>query len=165
MNNNILFQGIWGTLDVIAIVVSFISLALSMIAFLRGSTAVQKQEKRYRLKKLWSIRYGVFHAIVLFCLTIYVLTNWEKCISMQFLSQFDGNNILFLVWIVLIFFLIYEVEGKGVRVAQRKQEETQKSLSEAELKYQLDAMLEQIENGTPNDNTYQKKQGDSENGL
>lgn len=159
MNINILFQWMRGNLSIIAIILSLISLTLSTIGFVYSSANAQKQQKWRRLKKFWSVRYRVFHAIVLFCLTIYILSNWEKCISMQFWSKFNGNNILFLVWIILIFLLIYEVEGKGVKFAQRKQEETQKSLSEVELRYQLDARLEQIENSDSNDKADQKKKG------
>ena len=115
-------------INVIAIIVSLISLTLSIVEFVYPPTDVQKQEKWYKLKKLWSLRYTIFHAIILFCLTCYVLINWEKCISMQFFTRFDGNNILFLVWIILIFLIIYKIEGKGIMVAKYKHEETQKNI-------------------------------------
>ena len=38
----------------------------------------------------------IVHFIVLALLSVYVFKNWETCISMQFFSRFDGNNILFL---------------------------------------------------------------------
>ena len=109
---------------------------------------------------------GAVHFLVLTLLSIYVLSNWETCISMQFFSQFDGNNILFLVWIVLIFLLIYEVEGKGIKVAKRKQEEAQQNLINAALEYNLNSMSEQIKN--PNlslNDTNQNKEGGNKNGL
>lgn len=157
---NILFQWIWGNISVIAIIISLISLTLSIIGFVRPSTDSQKHEKMRRLKKFWSARYTVAHIVTVFCLTIYVLVNWEKCISMQFFERFDGNNILFLVWIILIFLIIYEVKGKGVKVAKRKQEEDQQNLSTANLKYKLDALQKQINSGNPNsDDTYQNAEG------
>lgn len=106
--------------------------------------------------------YIFFHVLTFVTLTIYVIKNWNSCISMQFFSQFNGNNILFLVWIILILLLIYEVEGKGIKVAQRKHDETQRSLSEVQLAYrknQVDALLEQMENGDPNDSTHLKEEG------
>ena len=99
LNMNIFFQWLQRNISVIAIAISLISLTLSIMGFVRSSTSTQKQKKWYRLKKLWSVRYSVFHVIVFLCLSCYVLLNWEECISMQFFSQFDGNNILFLVWI------------------------------------------------------------------
>ena len=164
MNINTLLQWLWGKIDVIAIVVSLISLALSIIGFSYPLTNAHKQEKWYILKKLWSERYRIFHLITLFSLTVYVLSNWEKCISMQFFSHFDGNNILFLVWVVLIFLTIYEVEGKGIKVAKHKQEEVRKNLSEADLKYKLETMSEQFKKRNL-DNTCQNKEGGSKNGL
>lgn len=161
MEMNILLQWLRENIDIMAIGISLISLFLSVINFVRFSSNTQKEQKWYKLKKIWAVRHRAFHILVLLCLTIYIMINWEKCIAMQFVSQFDGNNILFLVWLVLIFLVIYEVEGKGVKVAQRKQEETQTSLGEAELKYQVDVMLEQLVNS----NIHQKEEGEGSNEL
>lgn len=155
---NILFQWLQKNISVIAIIISLISLTLSVVGLVRSSAGVQKQEKMRKLKKLWFARYTVFHIITFVCLTFYVFVNWEKCVSMQFFSQFNGNNILFLVWISLIFLIIYDVEGKGVKIAKRKQEEDRQNLSTAELKYKLDAMQEQIKSSNPAlDDTYQNE--------
>lgn len=103
----------------------------------------------------------IVHFIVLALLSVYVFKNWETCISMQFFSRFDGNNILFLVWIVLIFLIIYEVEGKGFKVAKRKQEKVQQNLSDVSLQYKIDAMLSQTKSSYSNlDNTNQNKEGE-----
>ena len=63
--------------------------------------AIQKAATWIKEKLILSRR-RIFHYAVLIALTWYVLSNWETCISMQFFSRFDGNNILFLVWIILI---------------------------------------------------------------
>lgn len=117
-------------------------------------------------KNFWKHFYASIHIIVFFSLSGYVLLNWETCISMQFFSRFDGNNILFLVWIILIFLLIYEVEGKGFKVAKRKQEETQQSLNEADLKYKLDAMAERIKKRNMNlKGALENGEGDNQDGA
>lgn len=170
---NILFQWLQRNTSDIAIAISLISLTLSIMGFVRSSTSTQKQtststqkqKKWYRLKKLWSVRYSVFHVIVFLCLSCYVLLNWGECISMQFFSQFDGNNILFLVWIILILLIIYEVEGQGIKIAKHKKEEVQKNLNDANLKYKLDTMYEQVKNSNPDVDAHQKEEGGSENGL
>lgn len=156
---NILFQWLQRNIGVIAFIISLFSLTISVVGLIHSSTNAQKQEKQYKLKKLWPIRYGIFHLIIFVCLTGYVLLNWEKCISMQFFLQFDGNNILFLVWIILIFLTIYEVEGKGIKIAKHKKEEVQQNLSDANLKYKLDAMLEQIKSSNPDVDAHQKGKG------
>lgn len=53
-------------------------------------------------------------------LTIYVFLNWEKCISMEFFKNFNGNNILFIVWLLMIIFDIYDIEIKGFKMSKRK---------------------------------------------
>lgn len=65
----------------------------------------------------------IFHWVVLIALTIYVRMNWEACISMQFFSQFDGNNILFIVWIILIFLMLYDIEAKDIKLRKHKLKE------------------------------------------
>lgn len=124
---NILFRWLQGNISVIAIVVSLISLTISIAGFIRSLTNTQVRENWHKLKKLWSVRHSVFHAITLFCLTLFVLFNWEKCISMQFFSQFDGNNILFLVWIVAIMSFFYDIEIKENKFHMRNIEEAKKS--------------------------------------
>lgn len=60
--------------------------------------------------------YQILYIIMVGALWLYIILNWEKCISMQFFSHFDGNNILFLVGILLVVLPFYEVEGKGFKV-------------------------------------------------
>ena len=80
---------------------------------------------RFNTLKAWWIRNfkNVFSTKNVFwsILTIYVLRNWEKCISMEFFKSFNGNNILFIVWILMIIFTIYDIEIKGFKMSERKQ--------------------------------------------
>lgn len=125
-------------------------------------------QKRSRLFAKWLLKhiYTIIHILVLAALSWYILSNWESCISMQFFSDFDGNNILFLAWIVLIFLLVYEVEGKGIKVAKRKQEESQKNLDIANHMLQLDNKIIHLEEENSKlPNTVQELKGGSENGL
>ncbi|EFB76232.1 hypothetical protein [Subdoligranulum variabile] len=143
------------------IILSAMAILLSMIAiffsFVRFCFTEQAQWQKKFLKRICSLRYEIFHGAIVGALTIYVFVNWNKCVSMQFFQKFDGNNILFLVWIILIFLLIYEVEGKGIKVAQRKHEQTQQSLDEAKWKYQLDTMLEQVKKQESNANDFHRE--------
>ena len=102
----------------------------------------------------------IVHFIVLALLSFYVFKNWKTCISMQFFSRFDGNNILFLVWIILIFLLIYKVDGSFLKLTEKKIEETQHNLNEADMKYQLDTRLKSVQ-----DHTFIDNQGDDNHGL
>ena len=78
-----------------------------------------------RLKLWWLINFkNIFSIKNIFwsILTVYVLSNWEKSISMQFFSNFNGNNILFIVWLLMIIVNIYDIEIKGFKMSERKQE-------------------------------------------
>ena len=85
-----------------------------------------------------------FHVITFLALTLYVIKNWDSCISMQFFSSFDGDNILFLVWIILTLLIIYEVEGKGIKLRKRKQEKDREAIDNAKYLYTLNTMSQQL---------------------
>lgn len=140
-----LFQWLQRNTSVIAIAISLISLTLSIIGFVRSSTSTQKQKKWYRLKKLWSLRYSVFHLIVSFCLMGYVILNWDKCISMQFFSEFNGNNILFLVWIADILLYFYDVEIKEGKLHKRNIEEAKKQVQDKDVELKIGQRVEAID--------------------
>ena len=100
-----------------------------------------KSIKRFALKHF----YTFIHIVVLVSLSIYIYSHWELCISMQFFSSFDGNNILFLCWIVLIFLILYRVEGKGIKVDRRKQEDKDKLANERN-EYIINQLMERYKN-------------------
>lgn len=102
--------------------------------------------------------YDLFHVATFLTLTLYVIKNWGLCVSMQFFSRFDGNNILFLVWIILILLIIYEVEGKGIKLRKRKQEKDQEAMDNAEYLYKLNTMSQQLKNNNV-DSIDERKEG------
>lgn len=104
-----------------------------------------KKESWYkRLKSWFSVHiYTILYVGVLAVLSWYILNNWEKCVSMQFFSRFDGNNILFLVWITLIILPFYDIEGKEIRIHRKeikKMEDTEKKLQMVDSKFQLEQL-------------------------
>lgn len=96
-------------------------------------------------KKLWKWllrqRNIIFHWIILIVLTIYIIRNWVACISMQLFSDFDGNNILFFVWLVLVLLMLYDVEAKGVKLKKRELEE---DLDIITMEHRINAMSQAI---------------------
>lgn len=116
-------------------------------------------------KRIWRLFikyfYDLFHVVIFLALTVYVINNWNLCISMQFFSRFDGNNILFLVWIVIILLIIYEVEGKGIKLRKRKQEKAQEAIDNAKYLYTLNTMSQQLENDNILDihGTHEREEG------
>lgn len=80
--------------------------------------------------------YQILYFIMLGANWIYIVLNWEKCISMQFFSRFDGNNILFLVGISLVILPFYEVEGKGFKIHRVGTKKLENDLNKVESEYQ-----------------------------
>jgi len=76
--------------------------------------------------------YTILYVGVFIMLTKYILHNWAICISMQFFSRFNGNNILFLVWIASIALFFYDIEAKGWKFHRKEFEDTKKRIEDAE---------------------------------
>lgn len=83
----------------------------------------------------------IFHWGVLIILSKYIITNWNECISMQFFSHFNGNNILFILWLVLIFLMLYDVEAKDIKLKKHKLKE---DIDNANMLHDINALLESI---------------------
>ena len=74
---------------------------------------------RNRLVDYW-------YMLVFFATTIYVLANFKVCIDLSFTEDFNGNNLIFLFWLVLIIFPMFEsFEGFGISIKKRKQEKAE----------------------------------------
>ena len=86
--------------------------------------------------------YEILYIVLLAILSSYILINWEICVTMTFFEQFDGNNILFLIWIVLLILPFYDVEAKGWKFRKKGIEDTRKLFENAESNF----MQERINN-------------------
>lgn len=94
---------------------------------------------------IWVRIYTVSYLILLGILTKYICENWEKCISMQFFSQFDGNNILFLVWIAGIMLFFYDVEIKESKFHMRKIEEAKNQVRDRSVELEIKQRVENVD--------------------
>ncbi len=128
------------------------------------SAVLQKEEVRqmediripwYKKAKNWIYKnaINIFHWFVIICLTAYVLAHWTACISMQFFNSFNGNNILFIAWLILIFLMIYDIEGKGFKISKHKQKEIQEKMDEINQRYSLETMSQRINDMTASEST------------
>ena len=83
----------------------------------------------------WWIRHNnaVFYWGILIILTRYIILNWDICVSMQFFRHFDGNNILFLCWLLMIFLKIFRIKVKDIEVFRALQSD----LTKADLQYNI----------------------------
>lgn len=96
----------------------------------------------FRLLKSWGISIrnhlvDYWYALVFLITTIYVLCNFKDCIDLSFTEDFDGINLIFLFWLVLIIFPMFEsFEGFGISIKKRKQNKEEDLLT-AEYHNQL----------------------------
>ena len=74
---------------------------------------------RNRLVDYW-------YMLVFLATTIYVLANFKVCIDLSFTEDFNGNNLIFLFWLVLIIFPMFDsFEGFGISIKKRKLEKAE----------------------------------------
>lgn len=111
---------------------------MSSLKIKNGGSKLHKKDKIPGYRRLGNYiskhRYMVLYLIILGCLTVYIIKNWSECTAMQFFSSFDGDNILFLVWIVLIVLVFYDVEAKDTKIHVKKvvDEQAQRELANKE---------------------------------
>lgn len=133
--------------EICFLIAFIIGLVIAFVIALGGVVSLfTRAIKQIDGSKHFCIRYfyDIFHVVIFVALTLYVIINWNSCISMQFFSRFDGNNILFLVWIVLILLIIYEVEGKGIRLRKHKQEEDKEAIDKANYLFAIESMSKEL---------------------
>lgn len=71
-----------------------------------------------------------WYVIVFVITTIFVLKNFKACITLSFTKDFNGMNLIFLIWIALILFPMFEsFEGFGISIKKRKQDKKENSLT------------------------------------
>lgn len=104
----------------------------------------KKPQKKGFFKRVFNwIRsniYGILYILLLIMLSIYIILNWDKCISMKFFEQFNGNNILFLVWIALIILFFYDIEAKDFKFHRKKFERTMEQYANADSIFRQNQM-------------------------
>ncbi len=106
-----------------------------------------KKKAWYLRLKDWAILniYTILYIVLIIALTKYVFCNWEECVSMQFFSQFDGNNILFLVWILLFVLPFYDIEIKEAKFHKRNMEKAKEQVNDEGVALTLEQRVEKID--------------------
>lgn len=79
--------------------------------------------------------YDILYVTLLIGLWIYLIINWDKCISMEFFDRFNGNNILFLVGIAMVISFFYDVEAKDFKFHRRTNRNMGMQFQNAEYSY------------------------------
>ena len=75
--------------------------------------------EKMELKLCWIRR--IWYVIVLAGTSIYVLTNFSELVNFTFFNQFNGKNLIFILWLVLILIPLFDnFEGFGIRFNTHK---------------------------------------------
>ena len=74
------------------------------------------------IRKLWYV--------ILLCIsTPYIICNYDEIVDFQFFTQFNGKNLIFLVWIVLLIIPLFDsFEGFGISIKRYNQQRENKKL-------------------------------------
>ena len=75
--------------------------------------------EKVELKLCWIRR--IWYVIVLAGTSIYVFTNFSELVNFTFFNQFNGKNLIFILWLVLILIPLFDnFEGFGIRFNTHK---------------------------------------------
>lgn len=93
------------------------------ISNLSGQIKAWGMSIRNRLVDYW-------YVLVFVVTTVYVIMNFCDCIDLSFTEDFNGKNLLFLFWLLLIILPMFEsFEGFGISIKKRKQEKKEDVLT------------------------------------
>ena len=69
----------------------------------------------YWLQRLW-------YAFLFIGSTIYIYFNFDQCSNLTFTSNFNGDNVIFVFWLILLILPLFEkFEGFGVNIKLKRQ--------------------------------------------
>lgn len=92
------------------------------------------------IQRLW-------YSLILLLGSIYVCCNYEDCISLSFTSDFNGKNLVFLFWLLLLIFPFFEsFEGFGIKFKNMMHARQMSKEFEAQKKVQEE--IEQIKDNS-----------------
>lgn len=78
---------------------------------------------RYKLVDYWFV-------LILTVATIFVFVHFKECVALSFTEDFNGMNLIFLVWIALLIFPMFEsFEGFGISIKKRKLDKEKEAIA------------------------------------
>lgn len=78
---------------------------------------------RYKLVDYW-------FGLILTAATIFVFVHFKECIALSFTEDFNGMNLIFLFWLALFIFPMFEsFEGFGISIKKRKYEKEKEAIT------------------------------------
>ncbi len=80
------------------------------------------QRMEYHIEALENTVLSHWYTILLIACSIYVFIHFEKCMNLKFTSDFNGYNVIFIFWLILLIIPLFEkIEGFGIGFKTRRQ--------------------------------------------
>lgn len=150
-------------LKVILHIVVLIMLILGWILYLCATKAQLKvsiNKLGQLIKRNWrGLLWLLIYITLVVSSTIFVFRNWETCLEMQFFDHFNGYNIIWIFWIVLLLMPLISVDNQWFRIPNPLSKEQKQIEKAKEETYNKEALnrLESLEK----DNSISKKEENS----
>ena len=110
------------------IIIALISIFMTYLCIKKGN-AMKKIRYGFEWISYWILR--LWYLIVLMASTWYVISNFDSIRDFSFFDKFNGDNLIFILWLVMIILPLFDsLEGFGVSVKRRRNDELTEKISE-----------------------------------
>ncbi|MCL2873974.1 MAG: hypothetical protein FWE29_03485 [Defluviitaleaceae bacterium] len=75
----------------------------------RKRVALDTDKNKHNILSRWRL---IWYFVIVFMLTIYILFNWGLAIDFTPFDNFDRNNLLFVVWIIIVSLPFIRIESE-----------------------------------------------------
>lgn len=76
----------------------------------------------YWIRKVW-------YVLLLVLSTVYVGCNFCQLMKQNIITQFDGNSLIFILWIILLFLPLFNsIEGYGFKLSKEREEQERQTM-------------------------------------
>lgn len=118
----------------IAVFVLYITIAFVIGGFVGyffypGLKNIKSRMKKFALNFRGKL-VDYWYMIVFIAATIFVFIHFKECIDLSFTDDFNGMNLIFLFWMALLIFPMFEsFEGVGISIKKRKLDKEKESVT------------------------------------
>lgn len=111
-------------------IVACVALAISIMVFLKDYAWSSMKKFLCYIKVFFSRNW---YWILIIASTTYVIFNWSDCIDFEFFGDFQGDNLVFVLWAILLLLPLFDkLEIMGVNVRFNIQnKESEKAMNDA----------------------------------
>lgn len=76
----------------------------------------------YWMRKVW-------YVLLLVLSSVYVGCNFCQLVAQNFITQLDGNSLLFILWLILLVFPLFNsIEGYGFKLSKEREEQERQTM-------------------------------------